>query len=314
MKSVLLHCPDDPHGEILRVSGRDNNNDPYIALAARMRALGYDLHAVGDRPVTNCEWVLFFDARSVYGPTLRTRAAHSILRRAYVGPGRDVYGECIAAGMTHNIALFLWEAPAIEPRNWTSTLHMRFPVIFTWHDDYAGRDQFHKIRWPQPDRFPIVQPRPFADKKLLVAISMNKVSRHPHELYSARRASIRYFEGARPSDFDLYGFGWNRPVTLAQKLLRQTPIYPSYRGPVAHKWDVFPMYRFALCYENLRDEPGYMTEKIFDCMRADCVPVMSLAFFPRRLLLIAAGSAQIRSWTATSYLYQKRSISILGKP
>jgi hypothetical protein len=28
-----------------------------------------------------------------------------------------------------------------------------------------------------------------------------------------------------------------------------------------------------LCYENIREEPGYITEKIFDCMRAGCVPI-----------------------------------------
>lgn len=36
---------------------------------------------------------------------------------------------------------------------------------------------------------------------------------------------------------------------------------------------MYPRYRFALCYENVKDESGYITEKIFDCMRADCVPV-----------------------------------------
>lgn len=273
MKKILLHYPDDPQGNILRVSGRDNANDPYIALAARMHALGYDLQPAGDRPVSDCEWVLFFDASSVYGPPIGARIYRSILNHMYVGRGRDIYRACIAAGMASKVALFLWEAPAVEPRNWISALHALFPVIFTWHDDFAGRDQFHKIYVPQPNRFPPVQPRPFADKKLLVNISANKVSRHARELYSARRESIRYFERARPGEFDLYGIGWDKPATPAQKILRQAPAYPSYCGPVAHKWDIYPGYRFALCYENLRDEPGYLTEKIFDCMRADCVPI-----------------------------------------
>ncbi len=49
--------------------------------------------------------------------------------------------------------------------------------------------------------------------------------------------------------------------------------YPSYRGTVPRKWDVMPRYRFSLCYENIRDEPSYVTEKIFDSMRCGCVPI-----------------------------------------
>lgn len=32
-------------------------------------------------------------------------------------------------------------------------------------------------------------------------------------------------------------------------------------------------YKFAICYENARDITGYITEKIFDCFFAGCVPI-----------------------------------------
>jgi hypothetical protein len=32
-------------------------------------------------------------------------------------------------------------------------------------------------------------------------------------------------------------------------------------------------YKFSICYENARDTPGYITEKIFDCFFAGCVPI-----------------------------------------
>jgi hypothetical protein len=32
-------------------------------------------------------------------------------------------------------------------------------------------------------------------------------------------------------------------------------------------------YRFAIAYENIKDEDGYITEKIFDAFIAGCVPV-----------------------------------------
>ncbi len=36
---------------------------------------------------------------------------------------------------------------------------------------------------------------------------------------------------------------------------------------------VLEKYKFAICYENARDISGYITEKIFDCFFAGCVPI-----------------------------------------
>lgn len=32
-------------------------------------------------------------------------------------------------------------------------------------------------------------------------------------------------------------------------------------------------YKFAICYENIKNQNGYITEKIFDCFFAGCVPI-----------------------------------------
>src|SRR5260221_513096 len=109
---------------------------------------------------------------------------------------------------------------------------------------------------------------PFSEKRLLVNISYNKYSSQPGELYSARREAIGYFERHRPDDFDLYGVGWLGTQTLRGSSGRGER-HPSYRGAVTNKWDVLPRYKFSLCYENSRDQPGCVTEKIFDCLRSD---------------------------------------------
>jgi hypothetical protein len=31
--------------------------------------------------------------------------------------------------------------------------------------------------------------------------------------------------------------------------------------------------KFCICFENARDIPGYLTEKIFDCLFAGCIPI-----------------------------------------
>jgi len=154
----------------------------------------------------------------------------------------------------------------VLPANWDARTHAHFDTILTWSDRLQDGRKFHKFCWPVTCSFPPIEPLPFASKKLLVNVSANKRSAHPQDLYAERRATIRYFETVAAEGFDLYGLGWDQPGP-------GEPPYASYRGTVANKWDLFPRYRFGLCYENMRAEPGWITEKIFDCMRADCVPV-----------------------------------------
>jgi hypothetical protein len=49
--------------------------------------------------------------------------------------------------------------------------------------------------------------------------------------------------------------------------------FSSYRGKVTSKLETMQKYRFSICYENVRDLPGYITEKIWDSFFAGCVPV-----------------------------------------
>ena len=275
MKTILIHSLSGNNDQLFDPNERDGYNDPVIYLRERLYEKGYLLKASDHNALDDCEWVVFYDGISVKpysgwrGLARRLRAG---LQRKPLF--RNLYDECVKAGMQHRMALFLWEAPVVSPANWDPKLHKLFPLIFTWHDNYVDGRKFIKIHWPQTRQFPCVPKIPFVDKKLLVNISMNKFSRHPRDLYSARRAAIRYFEQNQPDNFDLYGVGWNRPVNILEKILPITrQIYPSYRGTVKNKWDVLPQYRFSLCYENIRDEPGWVTEKIFDCMRAGCVPI-----------------------------------------
>jgi hypothetical protein len=254
---------------------RDGYNDPLIYLRDRLYQLGYHLKTADNNALNDCEWVLFYDENSV-NPYSGWRGLARRLRAGLQGKPlfRNLYDECVNVGMEHKIALCLWEPPSVSPKNWDPKLHKLFPLIFTWHDNYIDERKFIKIHWPQTRQFPCVPNISFLNKKLLINISMNKFSRHPRELYSARLGSIRYFEQNQPDKFDLYGVGWNRPVNILEKILPITrQIYPSYRGTVKNKWDVLPQYRFSLCYENIHDEPGGVTEKIFDSMRAGCVPI-----------------------------------------
>jgi hypothetical protein len=247
-----------------------------IYLRDKLRDLGYLFKTADNDSLEDCAWVFFEDAITVKARYFGWQGViwDTIARLRGKPLFRNLYKECVRAGMQKRMVLFLWETPAVIPQNWNPGLHKLFPIIFTWHDGYIDEKKYFKIHFPQTRQFPEVQKIPFKNRKLLVNISMNKYSRHPRELYSARRASIRYFEKTYPDDFDLYGFGWNQARNKLEKItpfFRNT--YPSYQGTIRHKGEVLPKYRFSLCYENIRDEPGWVTEKIFDCMKAGCVPI-----------------------------------------
>jgi hypothetical protein len=175
--------------------------------------------------------------------------------------------------------LFLYESEAVCPENFDKQIYDNFQTIFTWNDALVDGVRFHKFYLPIPEFVPEVEKIKFSHKKLLVNISYNKFSSYPFELYSERRNAIRYFERVKPNDFDLYGYGWDKPtIKIGKRMLFPTlkynsKPYLSYRGIVKNKWDVLPKYKFSLCYENNSDHLGLVTEKIFDCMRADCVPI-----------------------------------------
>lgn len=277
-KYILINYPGDVNRALFDAYARDNCTEPFILLREECRKLGYSLEAANRQALQECGWLLFWDAPSVTYWT-GTKGFLRRLRFGFPARARDWLGEARRGGMANRLALFLWEPPSVSREKWEPSLYGQFNVVFSWNDDLVDGIHIHKFCPPIPVHVPLVEKASFSNKKLLVNISMNKFSTYPNELYSGRRDAIRYFEKARPNDFDLYGVGWDNPgLNVRSKwplpnFNRAFAPYTSYRGMVKHKWEVFPRFKFALCYENVSDQPGWITEKIFDCMRADSVPI-----------------------------------------
>lgn len=179
--------------------------------------------------------------------------------------------------------VILQEPPTVLPRNWDFNIHQQFDTIFTWNDSLVDTKKYLKINYVH--NFTFNFDKDLSQKnKLCALIAANKTGNHPMELYSERVRAIRWFENNHPKDFDLYGIGWDeytfkgpRPIRILNRiyLLKRflARNYPSYRGTVKRKQEVLKKYKFSICYENIRDLPGYISEKIFDCFFAGCVPV-----------------------------------------
>ena len=154
------------------------------------------------------------------------------------------------------VQFLLLECPVVEPHLWDVVLHEKFSRIITWNDDLIDNQKYFKIFYPSSASNVDEAFIPFSDRKLVTMVVGNKASSHPFELYSKRIEAIRGLEKICPDDFDLWGRGWNQPVTeieVSQPSLR--PYYPSYRGEIDNKFAVLGRYKFCICYENMRERP-----------------------------------------------------------
>lgn len=249
-------------------SARDNSAEPFIYLRERLRSLGFELESSDDEDLSGVHALWFWDVTGAIGkPGPVERALRRVARRdkePLVVPS-PLLRRALRGTLRDRLVLFLFEPPAVQAANWNPHLHRWFHRIFTWHNPLVDGERYVKFLCPIPLSYPPVADPPFERRKLLVNISANKLSSHDGELYSVRARSIRFFETAAGTEFDLFGFGWDLGDAAGHT-------YPSYRGRVANKWEVLPNYRFALCYENQQMQ-GWVTEKIFDCLRCGVIPV-----------------------------------------
>lgn len=179
--------------------------------------------------------------------------------------------------------LLLFESELIRPDNWDVKRHKHFNKIFTWNDGFVDDKKYYKINFSF-ELPSVINKEITKKKKLCTLIAGNKRVEHSLELYSKRVEAIRWFERHHPGDFDLYGIGWDRYRFSGSKIIRAlnkikvltrvlAPKFPSYKGSVEEKKSTLEKYKFAICYENAKDIPGYITEKVFDCFFSGCIPI-----------------------------------------
>lgn len=149
---------------------------------------------------------------------------------------------------------------SLHTREGYETLRQIFPYILTWNPDWVDDRQIFKRCIPYYYNYSPCE-IPFTERKLITGISANKHSDYPKELYTARERAYDFFEAHYPEQFDFYGILWDGTN------------HPCYKGTVTSKAEVFHHYRFALCFENTRTERDYITEKIWDCLNAQIVPI-----------------------------------------
>jgi alpha(1,3/1,4) fucosyltransferase len=134
-----------------------------------------------------------------------------------------------------------------------------FRNVITWNDSVIGNNILH---CPLSVYFKdFTKPVQFENKEFLTMVSGYKKSNSVGELYSERFKIISYYELINLSGFTFYGRGW------------QNCGFKNYGGEIEVKINIISRYKFCICFENMISDNGYISEKIFHCFFANCVPI-----------------------------------------
>jgi len=237
---------------------RDNCLAPFHHLRKAFQDKGVDLSTQDINSINESDYIIYNDMPSELPERQRVGKSH----------------------------LLILESPLVVKNSWQKERLDRFSRVYSWNDSVADNVKFIKVNYSFdfPESIEVEQKR----KKFCCLISANKVSSEENELYGERIKTIRWFEKNSREDFDLYGIGWDRPSkgyllgNIANKLINYLPFlkpafqfnkFPSYIGTVESKKEVMQEYKFCICYENIHGLQGYITEKIFDCFFAGCIPI-----------------------------------------
>lgn len=144
----------------------------------------------------------------------------------------------------------------LEPWEPGDSYYGLFSKVYTYNDDLVDGVRFFKIYYPS--LMPMDEDLPaFEEKKLCVMVASN--------MTAPRVEMIRFFETKSAGEFDFYGFyRYDSPLYRGR-----IPGFHSGRGKI----ETLKQYRFCICFENSTHLKGYITEKIFCCFAAGCVPV-----------------------------------------
>lgn len=185
-------------------------------------------------------------------------------------------------------SFFIMEPPVVAPYLYgeIGNLAKSFAKVYLHNAEgvgyeryFAGQPNLRKFFWPQIEDGIIEKFWGNGSRNFLMMINSNKKPNlKANELYTERIRALVALK--RLGSVDLYGHGWDVPFYK----IRQTRYFPwiywrhskvlrsIYKGSVESKYEALSRYKFALCFENMV-MPGYLTEKIFDCLFVGTIPI-----------------------------------------
>jgi hypothetical protein len=261
-----------------------SHNEPYVHLREAGLARGIEMFTWDMHPLETAEVIFFQDLPA---------------RRKEVVDARR-------AAPRAKFILQLLESPLSRPHYFLKENHDLFDAILTYCPQLC--DERRYFRYFLPIGYPPDHPPdpPFAQRRPLVMVNSNrwlgiwafrqpgltglplfgplfsdwKISlgqtlRQNHgELYSRRRHLARTADRLHFDGLDVFGGGWRgEPASWAHRFFRHKPFQCARGAFVGDKLELLPTYRFALAFENLKGNVGYVSEKPFDPLYTGVVPI-----------------------------------------
>ena len=178
--------------------------------------------------------------------------------------------------------LIVREPPTIIKENHRLENFKPYDKIFTWNDNLVDNKKIIKYYNQSYDFEKVKIHENYQSKTNYIMVCSKKTSFSRGENYSLRKKVINFFEKS-PLEFELYGKGWdkmrfnNRIVeSIFNRLNLKRPAgrkYKNYKGVVNDKREICSKFKFQFSIENTNCIDGYITEKIFDCFYAGCIPL-----------------------------------------
>jgi hypothetical protein len=219
------------------------------------REKGYNLMTIDRRHFEEAEFIIFEDAPKSPDNRFYKDYYHLLYR------GNEFLKECMDLNLKDRMVLVIHEPPGVMPENYDRSIHDCFKIIFTWDDDMVDNKKYFKYNRPQPSGINRNFARSFKNRKLCTALMSNNYIKEDGELHSERLRAAKFFEDNHQDKFDFYGRGWDRKQ------------FRCYKGAADNKMEILGKYKFCLAYENNCKYKGNITEKLFDCFLAGCVPI-----------------------------------------
>ncbi len=152
------------------------------------------------------------------------------------------------------LILFVWEPYLLSPKFYDA-----YSKVFTWDDRLIDNEKFFRFNYPNLMPFS-ENSTPFQARKLCTIVTLN--------WNEYRQNLFHFFEKNHPTDLECYG----RPPSSMKNASMYKGQIPG--GPVSkEKIETLKNYRFAICFEHTVGLDGYITEKIFACFSAGCIPI-----------------------------------------
>ncbi len=152
------------------------------------------------------------------------------------------------------LVLFVW-----EPNILSSEIYDAYSRVYTWDDTLVDGIKFFRFNYPylMPFKGHWVA---FENKKLCTMVVGNWTEQ--------RLNLVQFFERNHPEGLECYG---RSPPELKNMFMHKGHIPGLHSGE--EKISTLQNYRFCLCFENTIGLKGYITEKIFSCFSAGCIPI-----------------------------------------